>query len=193
MKLSPLLAAALALAIGHRAHAIELANDGWTPGAQAGIQSGFVVGEIAAASLSGGCAAPTLQAVRLYFGGATTQRAISLRIYDDSAGQTIPGAPIFSDVFQLTGSDTDLSEINLSANALVLPSRFRVGVQFTQAGVPSVARDADGTINASRNFVFTDIGGGPTWLQSQALGITGDWIIRAEVSCSPAIFANGFE
>lgn len=193
MKLSPLLAAALALAIGHRAHAIELANDGWTPGAQAGVQSGFVVGEIAASSLSGGCAAPILQAVRLYFGGATTQRAISLRIYDDSAGQTIPGAPIFSDVFQLTGSNTDLSEINLSASAIVLPSRFRVGVQFTEAGVPSVARDADGTINASRNFVFADVGGGPTWLQSQALGVTGDWIIRAEVTCSPAIFANGFE
>jgi len=65
---------------------------------------------------------------------------------------------------------------------------FRVGVQFSAAGAPSVARDHDGTV-PGRNFIYTDT---PAWVDSTTQGVTGDWIIRASV-IGDTVFDSGFE
>lgn len=163
------------------AHAqLILRNDGFTGSGQVGVQSGFVAGEIGASRFVAPSAGRTLQEVVLYFGGATTQQTITLHVWDDSASTAAPGAELFSGDFQLTGSDSALSSIDLNGMNVVVPQQFRVGIGFQHAGVPSIARDIDG-IMANRNFILAQ---GLGWLPSQTLGLTGDWIIRATVSDS---------
>lgn len=59
---------------------------------------------------------------------------------------------------------------------------FRVGIELQHAGLPSVARDADGTIAPSRNFALLD---GLGWVESSTLAIAGDWLLRAVVGPDP--------
>lgn len=156
--------------------AVEVKNDGW-PGAGAAFQAGFVPGDIGAVRLTPAIACPCdLNKVSLLFGGTVAQETITLNIYDDGVGAT-PGSVLFSQQYQLTGNDSTVQDIDLSGESISVSGPFRVGIQFQHSGTPSIARDSDGTINATENFIFT----GGTWFQSNALGVTGDWIIRATV------------
>jgi uncharacterized repeat protein (TIGR01451 family) len=47
---------------------------------------------------------------------------------------------------------------------------------------PSVVRDTDG-IEPARNGLYANVGGNFTWFDAQALGVTGDWVIRAVIDC----------
>lgn len=156
----------------------ELRNDGFESGQSAGFQAGFASGEIGAARfLPAGQV--QVQAVRLLFGGATSQQTITLRIWDDTAGTTSPGAELFSGDFQLTGSNSVIQELDLSASGVIVPGQFRVGIEFQHAGLPSIARDDDGSITPGKNFIKEQSIG---WVASGLLGLTGDWVIRAMVS-----------
>ncbi len=171
------------LAAPGTAHAqLVLQNDGFTTAGQVFVQSGFVAGEIGASRFVAPSAGRSLQAVTLYFGGATSQQTITLRIYDDTAVAMAPGAELFSGDFQITGSDSALTAIDLSGMGIVVPQTFRVGIEFQHAGAPSIARDNDGNIAADKNYIRADLGAGSQWFRSQTLGLTGDWIIRATVS-----------
>ena len=165
------------LLVAGSAHAVELKNDSFQVGGTVFFQDGFVVGEVGAARFTAASAGVQLQKVRFLFGGGAGQRDITLRVYDDSAGTVAPGTEIFSGDFQVTASDTAISEIDLIADNVIVPQNFRIGVEFQTAGLPSIARDDNGN-TAGRNFIFGIPGG---WFDTTGL-VAGDWIIRAEVS-----------
>ena len=159
-----------------------LKNDSFNGSGQVGIQQGFVAGEIGASRFVAPSAGRTLQMVTVYFGGSTAQQTVTLRVYDDSGPGPAPGAELFSADFQLTGSDSALSSMDLNGMNVVVPQQFRVGIEFQHAGVPSIARDTDNTIAADKNYMYANLGLGSNWYRSQTAGLTGDWIIRATVS-----------
>ncbi len=153
-----------------------LANDGWVSGDVAGFQAGFVAGETAAVRLvpSGPCPCP-VEKVRFLFGGASGTHDVTLHIWDDSALADAPGSELYSTTLQLTGSDEILQEVDIGVAGVVVNGPFRVGLEFTHSGLPSVARDDDG-ITSGRNFIDAS---GTGWIESSLLGVTGDWILRA--------------
>ena len=163
------------------AHAqLTLQNDGFTSGT-AGVQLGFVAGEIGASRFVAPSAGRTLQQVVLFFGGATSTQTVTLLVWDDTAGSVAPGAVLYSGDFQVTGSDSNLSALDLTGMNVVVPAQFRVGIEFQHNGAPSIARDADG-LTPNRNFLYGDIGLGTNWYAAESALIPGDWIIRAIVS-----------
>ncbi len=157
---------------------IELRNDGFETGMQAGFQGGFVSGEIGAVRLEPPGAGPyQVKAVTLLFGGNTSSSDITLHIWVDNGGDA-PGAELFQADYTLTGADDAFSVIDLSLDNVYVTGPFRVGIEFTNMGYPSIARDNDGTITANLNFIYADLG---FWAQSSLFGLTGDWIIRATI------------
>jgi hypothetical protein len=154
-----------------------LANDTWLPAQTAAFQGGFAAGETAAARFvpDGPCPCP-LERVRFLFGGAPGTHDVVLRIWDDAALTDTPGTELYSATLALTGSDEFMQEVDIGVAGLTVTGPFRVGLEFTHAGLPSVARDTDGSITPARNFVDVS---GPGWVQSTVVGLTGDWIIRA--------------
>ena len=158
-----------------------LANDGWVNGQVAAFQAGFEPDEIAAARFvpTGPCPC-TLDQVRLLFGGSTDTESVILRVWDDAALTDAPGAEIYSDSIQITGSDLSMQELDLTVAGITVNGPFRVGLEFQHAGLPSVARDADG-ITPDRNFIED----GAVWAEASTLGVTGDWILRAVVNSVP--------
>lgn len=151
-----------------------LANDGWVSGEPAYFQAGFEPGDTAAVRLypMGPCPCPITK-VRFLFGGDTTTHDVTLRIWDDSAETLAPGAELYSTPLQLTGSTDFMQEVDIGVAGIEVNGPFRVGLEFTHAGLPSVARDDDG-ITPDRNFV-EDSG----WVETSTQGLLGDWIIRA--------------
>jgi hypothetical protein len=191
MRTSVLFAASLVslLMLEGAASALELKNDGFVDGANVGFQDGFVAGEIGASRFTAPSAGVQLLGVQFLFGGAQGTRTVTLRVYDDSALQDDPGPEIFSGDYQLEASDEAMQEIDLSADNVILPGTFRVGIEFQNSGVPSIARDADGTIAGDKNFILAcsqappDPCGSQFWIRSTSVPmLNGDWIIRAEVS-----------
>jgi hypothetical protein len=158
-----------------------LANDGWVNGQVVGFQAGFEPGEIAAARFvpTGPCPC-TLDQIRLIFGGSSDTESAILRVWDDSALTDAPGAELYSGTIQLTGSDLAMQELDLTVLGITLNGPFRVGLEFTHMGLPSVARDADG-ITPDRNFIEDGSG----WAEAGSLGVPGDWILRAVVNSVP--------
>jgi hypothetical protein len=176
----------LALTLGLMSPAIPasadttLQNDGFASGQNAVFQGGFSSGEIGAVRLSPpGTFTRQLKEVQFLFGGAGGQTQVLLRIYDDSAGTLNPGTELFSHTYLITASSTALQSIDLTAENIVISGDIRVGVEMVDGGLPSIARDDDGTIDASVNFILAS---GLGWAESNTYGLTGDWIIRAVVS-----------
>jgi hypothetical protein len=112
--------------------------------------------------------------VRFLFGGTGGAQTVTLRLWDDGAGTTEPGAELFSGEFALTALDDGLQEIDLSGEDLVIDGPVRVGLEFSQGGLPSIARDEDG-ITVQHNFIEV---AGLGWVESASQGVTGDWILR---------------
>ena len=160
---------------------LTLQNDGFVSGGTAGAQGGFVAGEIGASSFVAPSAGRTLQQVVLFFGGAAGTQTVTLHVWDDTAATTAPGAMLFEGDFQVMASDQNLSSLDVSAMNVVVPARFRVGIEFQHAGYPSIARDADG-LTPNRNFLYGNLGLGTEWYASATAQVPGDWIIRAVVS-----------
>lgn len=178
------------LALPAFAQETTLQNDGFVDGQSVGFQAGFVADEIAASRfLPTGTGPWKLKRVQFLLGGSSSTVTVTLRVYTDAAGTTNPGTEIFSGDFQVTGSDVALQEVDLTANNVNVTGQFRVGIEFQHSGFPSVARDGDGTITASRNFIYTP--SVPGWFQSSLFGLTGDWVIRAVVEPSSSGGAPG--
>lgn len=156
---------------------IELKNDGFTSGQVAGFQGGFIVDEIGAVRLDPPGVGPfQVVEIQLLFGGATTSQNVTLQIWNDNGGPN-PGAVVYQADYTLMGSNEAFSSVDLSGNNVYVDGSFRVGIQFQHDGVPSIARDNDGTIKPSHNFIFAS----GFWAQSNLYGLTGDWVIRAVV------------
>lgn len=162
----------------------ELRNDGFETGQPVSFQAGFVDGEIGAVRLVPTLACPCrVENVTLLFGGAGGTLPVLLRIWDDAAGNVEPGTPLYVDSFQLTGLSNALQVIDPSPADVIVQGPFRVGIEFSHSGLPSIARDGDGTIAASANFILADMSPlGFVWFRSADFGVTGDWVIRATIS-----------
>jgi hypothetical protein len=160
---------------------VELRNDGWSPGGTAAFQGGFLSGEIAAVRLAPAGPFPcTVERVRFLFGGAAGTRTVKVHVWEDGAGSDVPGTELLAGIYQLTASNDAMQEIDLGVAGVSVSGPFRVGVEFTHDGTPSVARDGDG-LTVGRNFIMAE---GSGWLKAETLGIAGDWIIRAMVGCA---------
>ena len=182
------LAAILVLLTHLPASAELLRNDGWEDGQNAAFQGGFAVGEIGASRLVPTGSGPfALNDVELLFGGVSGQRTVTLRIWDDSNLTNNPGPEIFSGDYILTGANDAINVIDLSGEGIVINGPIRVGIEFQHSGLPSIARDDDGTIDITRNFIYTS----GTWFRSNLFGLTGDWIIRATATPTGGNFTVG--
>jgi hypothetical protein len=169
------------------AQAAVLQNDGWSSGQPAFFQSGFVAGEIGAVRLVPTIACPCrVEKVSLLFGGSTATQTVSIQFWDDPGGSDAPGTPLGVpfDV-ALTGANDVLHEVTLVGDVFV-NGPFRVGIEFQHDGLPSIARDADGTIDSSSNFICVDLVASEcVWFRSSDFGVTGDWVIRATIVPEP--------
>ena len=137
-----------------------------------------------------------------FFGGQPDSLEAALIVYDmNQAGPADPATftPLCSEQEGciLEGpvlTDGFLNSYDVSPLLIELPeSRFGIGIEFLTdqtmeppLTTPSVASDDDGHNNAGgvvRNWVLVD---GNTWLGSQSLGVSGDWVIRAVVQVCEA-------
>jgi len=176
----PVLVCAGLLAIPAIARAeIELKNDGFVSGGAATFQGGFVIGEAAASRFVAPDTGRQLTKVQLLYGNTATTNTFTLEVFDDSAGTDDPGAELFRGDFELTGSDSAMHELDLRAANVFVTAQFRVAIVVQHAGLPSIANDTDTTVAADRNFILA---AGAGWKKSSALGLTGDWVIRAFIT-----------
>lgn len=161
-------------------------NDGFEDNAQVGFQGGFIVGEMAGACFDPGPDAYPLQltAIRLLFGGAAlgSDLATNFRVFESGGNGTPPGDLMhFAEDIELISANDAMSELDITGIGLTVNSAFCVAVEFQHAGLPSVARDSDGTVNAGNNWIYAldPLSGAPIgWVQSNLLGLEGDWIMR---------------
>lgn len=167
---------------GTAAADVELKNDSFVEGAQVAFQGGFAATEIGAAQFVAPEAGRQLQKVQLLFGGDTTTQTVTLIVYDDTDDVDEPGTPLYQGDFELTGSSSTMHELPVTDMAVTLPQRFRIGIQFSHTGAPSIAADAD-MQQTGKNFIFISAG---QWIKSSVAGVKGDWVIRAFVSGDPA-------
>lgn len=169
-----------------------LQNDGFTSGAPVDFQGGFVPGEVAAARFVPQIICPcVVTKVTVLFGGANGVRNVGISVWEDAAGAALPGTLVSTSDVMLVGANSSLNEIDLSLSPVIVNGPFRIGLEFGQAGLPSVATDADGTINASANFILADVAGMLVWFQSSTFGVTGDFIIRATIDNQAPIDTDG--
>jgi hypothetical protein len=158
----------------------ELKLDGFGPGESALIAPYNQPGEIVAVRLVPTITCPCrLENVQLLFAGSTATETVVIRIWDDPGGSADPGTEIFAGSADLTGSNVALQLVDFSASEVMVTGPFRVGIEFTHIGFPSVPWDDDGTIDEANNFFFLESLG--TWHQSSVF-VTGDWIVRATIS-----------
>lgn len=170
-----------------------LQNDGFTGIGSVACQIGAAEGEILAARFSGesGDYPFTIEGVLALVCPASSSGFFVVKVWEDDGVSLQPGALLYSELYQLTGADTGLNSIDLSLQNIVIDSgSVRIGLELFQDPVPSVATDTDSTITSGTNFVYVP----PTWLASEILGLTGDWIIRLQIETPDTmIFADGFE
>lgn len=151
---------------GSSAFAVDetLQNDGFVSGAPVTFQAGFIAGEMAAARFVPQIACPcVVEKISLLFGGASTTHEVGINVWEDLAGADTPGTLLFSANVNLTGSNVNMQEIDLTLAPFIVDGPFRVGIEFSHSSIPSVATDLDGNINAAANFILADLGGGLTF------------------------------
>ena len=166
------------------AFAVEetLQNDNFVSGAAATFQGGFVPGEIAAARFEPQIACPcVVETLTVLFGGSPGVEIMGISVWDDTAGSDAPGDLLFAGDVTLTGSNVNLQVIDLTVSPVIVDGPFRIGLTFNHGGLPSVATDTDGTIDAAQNFILADLGGVSFWFRSATLGVGGDFIFRATI------------
>lgn len=156
-------------------------NDGLVEGGEAAFQQGFEAGESAVACFTepDGRYPVRLTAFRFAFGGADTggQRLVNLHVYSAGALGQPPGMQRFELLDVPVQSAVDgLNAIDISDGAVDADGPWCLGVQLTEGGLPSIARDSDGNIDADANWIRTADGG---WLNAARIGLRGDWVIRS--------------
>ncbi|MCK4658026.1 MAG: hypothetical protein KAV82_00760 [Phycisphaerae bacterium] len=200
------LLAALMMVTPAQAEEVTVQNDSATGGATMSIQAGFVAGESAAAWLTSPCDG-TIVAVQVFwkslFGGAADSLEESITIF--SAGTfPAPGGvkqndyPPYANASLLGPVMVDglLNEFRWMDEEQTLPLSvpvtngevFVVSFKFfntPSSSGPSVCTDTDGC-QADKNAIDAQ---GLGWWDSCALGVTGDFVIRAIIECPGAIGA----
>jgi uncharacterized repeat protein (TIGR01451 family) len=175
---------------------VTIQNDSLTDLDTGVIQAGFVAGEQAAAWLTSPCGG-NLVAVQILWYSATGTTGESLQDSIDiyRAGDfPVPGA-LAQEIGGPVMTDGFLNEFRYLDDQQMIPLIVPVDqdetvvVAFTFAedplpSGPSVVNDTDG-IHAARNGIYAQLAPGLyQWFDSAALGVSGDWVIRAVVDCA---------
>lgn len=180
-----LAAVGLSLAGASNANAAEYLNDGFTDGGIAGFQAGFVSGEMGASCFSepDNRYPVRISAIRFLFGddvGDGSSRFMGVKIFGAGGNGSAP-TNLLQDIedVEAISSNTGFNELDVSSLGISVSGPWCVAIVFQHSGTPSIARDADGTINAGNNWIYgSDLLGGFAWARSADYGVSGDWIIR---------------
>ncbi|MBI4705442.1 MAG: hypothetical protein HY744_30475 [Deltaproteobacteria bacterium] len=195
---SVLLATVLAaLAARVEAEVIELQNDGVEQEGTVGFQKGFAEGEMGAATLGPVDEGYRINKVHFVFGpkqeGSETYN-VTVHVYEDT-GETDPGEELYVNAFQVEPSSEAMQELDMSGDDILMEAKssFRVAIELMHTGLPSIARDNDGSCNGGRNWIYGEPAPQPKgWYDfCTDLGGDGDWVIRAEVETGAAGGAGG--
>jgi uncharacterized repeat protein (TIGR01451 family) len=177
---------------------VTVKNDSITDFANAAIVTGFVVDEKASAWLTSPCAG-NVRAVQVFWRSqnGTAANSIEQSIEVLRAGTfPQPGAvaasilgPVLTDGVLneyrfLDENNTIPLNVAVAANEVFVVA-FEFGNAPPAGSGPSVVRDVDGIL-PGRNGLLANVGGTFQWFNSAALGLTGDWVIRAVVDCPAA-------
>lgn len=180
-----LLAAAALLVASPALAQTTYQNDGFVDGTAAGFQGGFIPGEMAAA-----CFTPPpgdypirLQRMQFLFGGDRIGATVfqTMKVWTRGGDGAPPSNLVVSqEEVEVTAANDAFSEFDLTQFSLLVTEPFCVGIEFSNAGLPSVARDDDGSnARPGNNWIYASDGlGGFAWNQSILFGVQGDWIIR---------------
>ncbi|UXI67409.1 DUF11 domain-containing protein [Tahibacter amnicola] len=179
---------------------VTVKNDSLTDNTNAVVVSGFVAGEAAASWLTAPCAGD-IRAIQMYWrsasGGSGTTIGNAIEIL---RGGTFPvpgsvaatiGGPVLTD--SVMNEYRYLDENNTIPLSVPVSQgeNFVVAFSFLEtppAPGPSVVRDTDGILSG-RNALLASVGGSFIWFDSAALGLSGDWVIRAVLDC-PVVAQN---
>ena len=186
----------IAIAATAVANEVTLQNDSLDNGSSGTIQAGFVPGEKAASWLTTPCDG-NIVAVQVFWrsllGDAPLTVEDSIDIYRDGTfpvpgdlAQAIEG-PVLTDGVMNEYRYLDENDTIPLIVPVVANETFIVALTFLEAPDPSqgpsVVNDEDG-IEPNRNAIYAYLGGSNySWFSSSALGVTGDWVIRAVVDC----------
>ncbi len=155
-----------------------LRNDGFTPGGRVAFIEGLKTGDEVAVVL--GPVDRPFQVTKIAFlcGGSTGTGILTMKLSQDTGGPS-PGAPLFSESYQLQGADTAIQEIELTGQVPSFPAggSVRVAFQFQQSGYPSIGYDPAGSAVPNRNWVSRS----GAWSDFGAAGIPGNGIVHATV------------
>jgi hypothetical protein len=175
---------------------VVLQNDSVVDFGTANIQVGFVAGERAAAWLTSTCTGD-LVALRVLWlsspptGGTTLGEYLRL---SEAGVFPVPG-PLLQELPGPLLTEGAFNDFALAPPVPVLAGEtVVVDFQFLTSpppSGPSVVTDIDGC-QAGKNGIFAIPPA--SWFSSCALGVTGDFAIRAVVDCGASqLFADGFE
>ena len=175
----------------------EMRNDDCVPGCTVALCSCFVAGEIAAVQLEAPEDWYPIEVLRVQvfwqslLGGAPNVLGENILVWD---GDSFPNPGVL--IGQGEGPqliDGGLNEFDLEplpGQIIVQNGKFSVGLEFGEDNlndpfVGTLGSDDSGC-QLGKNMVFA-LGGGtanPGWHDACALGVSGDWIIRAIVRCA---------
>jgi hypothetical protein len=168
---------------------VFIQNDGFVDGANVGAQAGFVMDECWASTYQAPADLYPFQVVgmQVLIAGLNTDATFSIRVMDvdPATGMPTSGGEIVEG--QFTGSDTAFNEADFAVLGMTTPvtiesGQFAIAVcHSSHGGAPSIARDDDGSFLPGKNWIYANIGGSFSWLAADALGVNGDWIMRAAV------------
>jgi uncharacterized repeat protein (TIGR01451 family) len=195
LRLMLALASALTPGAALLAAEVTVKNDSLTDFGSAVIVTGFVEGERAASWLTTPCTG-NIRAVQVFWrsgsGSASPEFGHAIDIFRNGTFPN-PGA-IAERILAPVLTDGVINEYRFldqeTTVPLVVPvtmgERFVVSLEFETAPPqpegPSVVRDIDGC-QANRNAIFALVGTNFLWVSSCALGLSGDFTIRAVVDC----------
>jgi hypothetical protein len=159
-----------------------LLNDSFVDNGSVGFQTGFAAGESAGVTLGPVSDTFTIQKLQFLFGPTDPMmRTLNVKvIVEDSPG--VLGATLYQGDYQITPASDALQVIDLTTMNVTHAGAgsIRVAVQVNHTGAPGVARDDDGC-QPGRNWIYTS----NMWNDSCALGLMGDWVMRAEIDGPP--------
>jgi len=192
-------AAALCISMGGSSvfgDEITLQNDSLTNGDTVAVCPCFGAGEEAAVWLTSPCDG-NIVAIQIFWrsllGGAVVSLEDSIIVYE---GGNFPNPGATKD--SLSGpvlTDGGLNEYRFKDENQLIPISIPVtageefvvslkfmNTNFTNPTLPSIVSDAD-SCQSGKNAVKVN---GSTWTNACALGVSGDWVIRAVVDCTGA-------
>ena len=186
----------IAIAMTAGANEVTIQNDSLSDGSSGTIQAGFVAGEKAASWLTTPCDGNVV-AVQVFWrsllGNAPVTIEDSIDIYRSGTfpdpgvlAQEIDG-PVLTDGVLNEYRYLDENNTIPLIVPVVQSETFIVALTFAEAPDPSqgpsVVNDLDG-IEPNRNAIYAFLGGANfMWFSNTALGVNGDWVIRAVVDC----------